>query len=111
MSLEHLTAYARRCATEDAVGKRARAIGLTDLDAQMRYARTLGLEWTLHDMVKFRNQVFGADTDLEEVSEEELEMIAGGTHGSLAASSAAAVSVSSAAAVGGGQEPGGAAGW
>ena len=102
MSLEHLKEYARRCATEDAVGKRAKAIELTDLDEHIRHARSLGLEWTLHDLVKFRNQVFGADAELEQVSDEELKMIAGG----VPSSSSAAGLAAAAAAAGGSGDPG-----
>ena len=107
MALEHLKEYARRCATEDAVGRRAKAIGLTDIDGHIRHAKSLGLEWTRRDMVNFRNQVIDTDDELAQMSDEELELVAGGVCtttavvvGLVAAGAAAGAAVGGAAAAG-----------
>ena len=107
MSLEQLKEYARRCVTEQAVGEKAKAIGLTDVGEHIRYAKSLGLEWTRRDMVDFRNQVIDCDDDLAHMTDEELEMVAGGVCtttavvvGGVAAGAAAGAAVAGGVAAG-----------
>ena len=78
MSLENLKEYARRCASEPELRARAKEIGVTDAEEHMRHASSLGLDWTRADMIAFHKEVVDAEGDLEELSEEDLEQIAGG---------------------------------
>lgn len=81
MSVENLKEYARRCATEPELRERAKAIGVRtmgDLEKHMEHASALGLEWNEHDMAAFRKEVVDADGDYEDLTEEELEQVAGG---------------------------------
>ena len=78
MSVENLKEYARRCASEPELAAEAKAIGLEDLEGQMRYAGSLGLEWTEDDLAAFRRDVVGAEGELEDIGDEELSTVAGG---------------------------------
>ena len=49
-----------------------KTIGMTDLEGQMRYAESLGLEWTMDDMAALRKEVTSSEDGLEDLSEEEL---------------------------------------
>ena len=75
MSLENLKEYAQRCANEPELRETAKTIGMTDLEGQMRYAESLGLEWTMEDMAALRKEATDSEDGLEELSEEELEQI------------------------------------
>ena len=98
MSLENLKEYAQRCANEPELRETVKTIGMTDLEGQMRYAESLGLEWTMEDMAALRKEATGGYEDgLEDLSEEELEQIAGGV---FTATAAVAGSVAAAAAAG-----------
>ena len=76
MSTENLKEYARRCATEPELLARAKEFGLTDMDKHMRYAESLGLDWTTGDLAAFRKEVIDAEGDFDDLSEEELEQVA-----------------------------------
>ena len=78
MSLENLKEYARRCASEPELRARAKEIGASDAEEHMRHASSLGLDWTMDDMFAFRKEVVDAEGEIEELSEEDLEKIAGG---------------------------------
>ena len=95
MSVENLKEYARRCANDSELRAKAKAIGLTDMDAHMRQSRSLDLDWTQSDMAAFRKEMIDAEGDLDDLSEGELEQIAGGV-----VSAVAAVVVGTAVAVG-----------
>ena len=97
MSVENLKEYARRCATEPELRAKAKAFGLTDMGEHIRQARSLDLDWTREDLVAFRKEVVDAEGDLEDLSEEELERVAGGAITTTAVMAVVAV----AAAVGG----------
>ena len=105
MSVENLKEYARRCATEPELRARAREIGMADMDEHMRHAESLGLSWDRGDLVAFRKEMIDSEGDLEDLSEEELEEIAGG-----GISTTAAVVVGVAVGVAGGVVAGAAAG-
>lgn len=78
MSVENLKEYARRCATDPELRAVAKEIGMADMDEHMRHSESLGLDWTWDDMVAFRKEVIDSEEDLADLSEEELEQIAGG---------------------------------
>ena len=78
MSLANLKEYAMRCANEPELREKAKSIGMMDVDEHMRHAESLGLDWTMTDMAAFRREVVDAEDDLSDLSEDELEMIAGG---------------------------------
>ncbi|MCY4431907.1 MAG: hypothetical protein OXC11_16160 [Rhodospirillales bacterium] len=91
MSLENLKEYARRCAPEPDLRAEAKALGTSDIDGHIRHAGNLGLDWTAQDMVAFRKEVIDAGGDLEDLSEEELEQVAGGAVSTTMAVAAAAI--------------------
>ena len=78
MSVENLKAYALRCATDPELGAKAKEIGVTNIEEQTRLAGTLGLDWTVEDMEAFRKEVIDLQGDVYELTEEELEQVAGG---------------------------------
>ena len=78
MSVENLKEYARRCAVEPELRATARDLGGTDMKGHVRHAASLGLDWTMDDMIAFRKEVLDADGDFDGLTEEELERVAGG---------------------------------
>ena len=119
MSVENLKEYARRCAAEPELRATARTIGMTDAEGHMRHAESLGLDWTTADLVAFRKEVIDDEEDLVDLTEEELERVAGGIAAvtvAVAVGVGAAVGGSAAAAVtgvavGGAVAAGGDGGW
>ena len=99
MSLENLKEYARRCATEPELRAKAKEIGMSDAEEHMRHAESLGLDWTLDDMAAFRQEMIDDQGELEDLSEEELEKVAGGVV-SITIATAVGIGVGAAAAVG-----------
>jgi hypothetical protein len=116
MSVENLKEYARRCAKDPELRAVARDIGMADMDEHMRHAEGLGLDWNRSDLVAFRKELIDEDEDLADLSEEELEEIAGG---GITTTAAVAVGVgvgvvaggAAGAAVGGGGAAAGDGGW
>lgn len=109
MSVENLKEYARRCATDPELRAVAKEIGISDLDEHMRHSESMGLDWDRGDLVAFwREMTDSGEGDLADLSEEELEEIAGGGATTTAAVAigvavgAAAGAAVGAAAVGGG---------
>ena len=78
MSVENLKEYAVRCANEPELRAKARELGPTNVEGHMLHADSLGLEWSERDIVAFKTEVLGPDQDLNDLSEEDLEGIAGG---------------------------------
>ena len=112
MSVENLKEYARRCASEPELRAKAKEIGLSDMDEHMRHAESLGLDWTLNDMVAFRKEVIDSEGDLEDLSEEDLKQVAGGVVTATAALAVGALAVGAgSAAVIGGVAAAGDGGW
>ncbi len=99
MSVENLKEYASRCAAEPELRAKAKEIGLSDMDEHMRHAKSLGLDWNSDDMVAFRKEVIDDQGGLEDLSEEELEKVAGGVV-SITIATAVGIGVGAAAAVG-----------
>ena len=78
MSVENLKEYARRCAGEPELGRQAREIGIENIDEHIRVAADMDLDWSWSDLKAFRNEMIGLEDDVEDLSEEELEQVAGG---------------------------------
>ena len=79
MSIENLREYTRRCATDSELRETAKTIGMMDLQGHMGYAESLGLQWTMEDMDALSKEVTGqSDDGLEDLSEDDLELVAGG---------------------------------
>jgi len=78
MSVADLKEYARRCAVEPELRARAKAIGFGDPEAHIEHAESLGLEFGMDDAIAFRNEIEGAEGEVSELSEDDLEQIAGG---------------------------------
>jgi hypothetical protein len=95
MSLDALKEYGRRCATDPALARRAKEIGIGNVQGQIEHARTLGLNWTQDDMAALARET-GAGAEL---SEEQLERVAGGI---VSLTAALAVATAAAAVVGAG---------
>ncbi|NVO58337.1 Nif11-like leader peptide family natural product precursor [Rhodobacteraceae bacterium B1Z28] len=93
MSVENLKEYARRCAADPELRAKAKEIGATDLDGQIAHAASMGLNWTREDMGAFQEEL-QADGEL---SEDDLEKVAGGVVTTTAAAAAVAVATASAA--------------
>ncbi len=121
MSVENLKEYASRCAAEPELRAKAKEIGLSDMDEHMRHAKSLGLDWTRSDLAAFQKEVIDSEGGLEDLSEEDLEQVAGGVVsatvgmavaagvGAAAAGAATVAAVGSAAA--GGAAAAGDGGW
>jgi len=104
MSVEDLREYARRCAVEPELRARAKAIGFADPDGHIAHGQSLGLAFDMEDAIAFRNEMAETDGEISELSEDDLELVAGGAATATAAlvvGGALAVGVS-AAAIGGG---------
>lgn len=114
MSVDNLKKYGMLCAQDEAVREKAQTIGLQDVGGQIAYATSLGLPFSQEDMAALARGVGAIQSD--ELSEEDLEKVAGGDFvppgyvmtiaagAGVAASTAVAVSAAAAAgAVAGGQ--------
>lgn len=75
MSVADFKKYGQMIEEDQNVRKRAKEIGMNDLDGQIAYAKGLGLEFTVDDMKALADEV-GASAD--ELSDEQLEQVAGG---------------------------------
>ncbi len=98
MSVENLKEYARRCASDPVLRERAKEIGATNIDEQIAHSRSLGLEWTKEDLQEFKRELEAEG----ELSEEDLENVAGGVVTATAAGVAAGVVGAAAGVVGAG---------
>ncbi|MDE0334202.1 MAG: hypothetical protein OXI64_04535 [Defluviicoccus sp.] len=102
MSMENLKEYVRLCATDPELYAKSKEIGLNDLESHMAESGKLGLDWTTEDMIEFRKELIHAEGDLEDLTEEELEQMAGGavTVG-LGVAAAVAIGIGGAVGLGG----------
>ena len=98
MSIENLKKYGILCTQDETVREKAKAIGLQDIPGQITYATSLGLPFTHEDMAALAKEVGANQKD--ELSEEDLEKVAGGIVSTTALAIAGGV-VSAGAAVGG----------
>lgn len=94
MSIENIKEYARRCASEPELREKAAAIG-DDFPAHMRLAGSLGLPWTMADATAFRREMVDASDEISDLSEDDLEEIAGGFVSSTAVIAGISSSVTS----------------
>lgn len=92
MSIEDLKEYGRRAAEDPELRAKAKEIGLENIEGQIAQAKTLGLEFTAADMEALGNEVAG------ELSEDQLELVAGGAVTTTVAAVAAGAAVVGAAA-------------
>jgi predicted ribosomally synthesized peptide with nif11-like leader len=76
VSVENLKKYGQLCAEQEKVRKKAKEIGLQDVDGQIAYAKTLGLEFSKEDAEALAKEA-GLDKK-DELSEEDLQKVAGG---------------------------------
>ena len=77
MSVENLKKYGKLCEEDEKVRAKAKEIGLQDLDGQIAYAKTLGLEFSKEDAEALAKEA-GLDKK-GELSEEDLKKVAGGS--------------------------------
>ena len=96
MSLEDLKTYGKRCVEDEAVKAKAKEIGLEDMEGQIEYANSLGLDFSTDDL-----QALAKETAKQgELSDEDLESVAGGFVTTTGALVGAAVVGAGAAVVG-----------
>jgi predicted ribosomally synthesized peptide with nif11-like leader len=76
MSVENLKKYGKLCAEDEKVRARAKEIGLQDIDGQIAYGKSLGLEFSKEDFEALAREA-GID-EKSELSEEDLKKVAGG---------------------------------
>ena len=82
MSVEDLKKYGQLCAENEDVTNRAKEIGLQDIEGHTAHGKELGLEFGTDDFVALAEEV-GITED--ELTEEQLEMVAGGAVSTTAA--------------------------
>jgi predicted ribosomally synthesized peptide with nif11-like leader len=100
MSLENLKKYGKLCEEKEEVREKAKEIGLQDLEGQIAYGKSLGLDFSKEDFEALAKEA-GVEVK-KELSEEELEKVAGGLVTSTVAAFCAAASLAlSAASIGG----------
>ena len=75
MSVENLKKFGMLCAENEDVRKRAKEIGLNDLDGLMAYGREMKLDFSSEDLAALAKE---AGVSRQELSEEQLELVAGG---------------------------------
>jgi predicted ribosomally synthesized peptide with nif11-like leader len=76
MSVENLKKYGQLCAENEEVRKKAKEIGLQDLDGQIACAKSLGLNISKEDFESLAKEIGLEKKD--ELSEEDLKKVAGG---------------------------------
>jgi predicted ribosomally synthesized peptide with nif11-like leader len=76
MSVENLKKFGQMCAEDEKVRARAKEIGLQDIDRQISYAKSLGLEFSREDFEALAKEA--VIDEKNELSDEELEGVAGG---------------------------------
>jgi len=75
MSVENFKKFGQRCAEDVAVREKVKAIGLDNVDGWIAYSKAeLGLEFSKEDMQALAEEV----GPMDELSEEQLEQVAGG---------------------------------
>jgi hypothetical protein len=76
VSVENLKKYGQLCAEDEEVRHRAKGIGIMDVEGQIAYARSLGLEFSKEDFVDLSKEAGMGKHD--EISDEDLKGVAGG---------------------------------
>ena len=85
MSIEDLKGYSKRVQEDPEVKVEAKKLGISDLAGQIDYAKGLGYSFSMEDIQELAKEVAPAEGEL---SEEDLESVAGGF---ITVSAAAAV--------------------
>ena len=93
MSVENLKKYGKLCEEDEKVRNKAKEIGLPDLEGQIAYAKTLGLEFSKDDVEALSKEA-GLDKK-DELSEEDLKKVAGGLVTATAAVVSAVAAIAS----------------
>ncbi len=75
MSVQDLKKFGQLCVENETVRARAKAIGLNDMPGQIAYAKELGFDFSLADLQTLAKT---AVTSKNELSEADLEQVAGG---------------------------------
>lgn len=90
MSIEDLKAYGKLCVEDEEVKEKAKEIGLENIEGQIEHAKSLGLNFSDDDLQELAKET----TKQGELSDEDLESVAGGVVSATALGVAAlAVSV------------------
>jgi predicted ribosomally synthesized peptide with nif11-like leader len=76
MSIENLKKYGKMCEDDEKVRAKAKEIGIQDIDGQIAYGKTLGLEFSKEDFEALAKEAGLEKKD--ELSEEDLQKVAGG---------------------------------
>jgi predicted ribosomally synthesized peptide with nif11-like leader len=76
MSIENLKKYGKMCSENEEIHKKAKEIGTKDLEGQIAYAKSLGLEISREDFESLAREV-GLEGK-NELSEDDLKKVAGG---------------------------------
>jgi predicted ribosomally synthesized peptide with nif11-like leader len=76
MSIENLKKYGKMCSENEEIRAKAREIGINDIEGQIAYAETLGLEFSGEDFKDLAKEAGLEKKD--ELSEEDLKKVAGG---------------------------------
>ncbi len=96
MSVEDLKKYGQMCAENEEVRDKAKEIGMEDVEGQIAHAKSLGLTFSQSDLEALAQEAGVGQSD--ELSEEDLEKVAGGVVTTTVAAFAACVSAAAAAA-------------
>jgi predicted ribosomally synthesized peptide with nif11-like leader len=75
MSVADLKKYSQMCQEDQTVRQQAKEIGMVNLEGQIAYAKELGLQFNKDDVQTLADE---AGVTKGELSEEQLEQIAGG---------------------------------
>jgi predicted ribosomally synthesized peptide with nif11-like leader len=76
VSVENLKEYVKLCAENEEVRKKAKEIGMKDLDGHVAHGKSLGLEFSKEDLAALAKEA--GLNGKNELSEEELKKVAGG---------------------------------
>ena len=74
MSVEDLKNYAKACAQDESLRQKAKEIGVENVQKQMEHAKQLGYNWDENDLQQFAKEMQSEG----ELSEDDLENVAGG---------------------------------
>ena len=75
MSVEAFKAFGKKCAEDKAVRAEAKKIGITNLAGLVGYGKKLGFDFSVADIKTLGKQISGGEGEL---SEKDLEKVAGG---------------------------------
>ena len=75
MSVENFKKFGQMCAEKEDVRKKAKEIGIDNLDGVVAYGKELGLDFSVDDIKALGDEAGITD---QELSDKELEKVAGG---------------------------------